>query len=79
MSRPNTWASLYVTLELIERDADATVADLGWTSNKRRDLFNHTANTSPFDVASLPRHSSGKESPPPKPMRFSMASASSGS
>jgi hypothetical protein len=73
MSRPHTWASLYVILELIERNADATVAELGWTSNNRRDLFKRTANTSPFDVATLPRHGSGKEPPPPQPMPFSMA------
>jgi hypothetical protein len=67
-----TWASLYVILELVESDAGATAADLGWVSNKRRELFKHTANSVPVDVRTLARHGSGK--PPPKnPMTFSAA------
>lgn len=71
MSRPHTWASLYVILELVERHAGATVSQLGWTSNNVRDLFRHTANALPVDE-NLPRHGASKQ-PPAKPLPFPAA------
>lgn len=72
MSRPHTWASLYVIVELIERQARASVHTLGWVKKKARELFRHTANTLPVDE-NLPRHGNADQRPPPKPMQFGSA------